>query len=200
MVAGPGSVLAWLHFVAWPQNLAAQDPPGPYAVAVSGTLLDDAFEHHAWATMRLIDACLVLTQEQLDAPVPATYGSILSTLRHMVGADTYYLGHLLGRPQVDTEHMGLAQLRALMEADRQDWRELLARGPQPGASVRDVDEGGWARDASMGLRFAQAIHHGTDHRSQVCSALTMLGVEPPEIDVWAFGAHAGRIVETELPR
>ena len=47
----------------------------------------------------------------------------------------------------------------------------------------------------MGIRLAQAIHHGTDHRSQICTALTMLGIEPPFIDVWAFGAETGRVVE-----
>ena len=40
------------------------------------------------------------------------------------------------------------------------------------------------------------IHHGTDHRSQICTALTTLGVEPPLIDVWAFGLQTGRVVET----
>jgi len=39
------------------------------------------------------------------------------------------------------------------------------------------------------------IHHGTDHRSQICTALTQLGVEPPEIDVWAYGVASGRITE-----
>jgi hypothetical protein len=49
----------------------------------------------------------------------------------------------------------------------------------------------------MGIRFAQALHHGTDHRSQICTALTMLGVEPPIIDVWAFEKEAGRNIEVE---
>ena len=49
----------------------------------------------------------------------------------------------------------------------------------------------------MGIRFAQALHHGTDHRSQICTALTRLGVEPPNIDVWVFGKEAGRNLEVE---
>ena len=49
---------------------------------MSGSLLDDAFAHHVWASLRLIDTCLVLTPEQLNAPVPGTYGSILETMRH----------------------------------------------------------------------------------------------------------------------
>jgi len=47
------------------------------------------------------------------------------------------------------------------------------------------------------MRLAQAIHHGTDHRSQTCTALTTLGIEPPEIDVWAFGREDGRAFQTD---
>jgi uncharacterized damage-inducible protein DinB len=39
------------------------------------------------------------------------------------------------------------------------------------------------------------VHHGTDHRSQVCTALTTLGIEPPLIDVWDFGEQDGRVLE-----
>ena len=51
------------------------------------------------------------------------------------------------------------------------------------------------RWAPVGFRLAQALHHGTDHRSQICTAPTTLGVEPPHIDVWDFGMDTGRIVE-----
>jgi hypothetical protein len=36
---------------------------------------------------------------------------------------------------------------------------------------------------------------GPERRSQVCTALTTLGVEPPQIDVFDFGLDAGRTVE-----
>jgi uncharacterized damage-inducible protein DinB len=49
----------------------------------------------------------------------------------------------------------------------------------------------------MGLRLAQVIQHGTDHRSQVATALTTLAIEPPEIDVWAFGRRDGRAYVTD---
>ena len=61
--------------------------------------------------------------------------------------------------------------------------------------MKDVDEEGYERDATIGIRLAQALHHGTDHRSQICTALTTLGVEPPSIDVWEFGAQTGLVVE-----
>lgn len=160
-------------------------------------LLDDAFAHHVWASLRLIDTCLVLTPEQLDAAVPGTYGSIRETMRHFVGGDSYYLSHLTGDParEIDADHMGLRQLRDVMEADERTWIELLATDLEADAVVKDVDEDGYERDATIGIRLAQALHHGTDHRSQICTALTTLGVEPPGIDVWDFGVHAGRVVE-----
>ena len=83
-----------------------------------------------------------------------------------------------------------------MEADERTWTELLAGDLERDTVVKDVDGGGWERDASMGIRLAQALDHGTDHRSQICTALTMQGVEPPLIDVWAFGAATGGVVET----
>lgn len=164
---------------------------------MSHSLLDDAVAHNVWATMRLIDTCLSLTPEQLNAPVPGTYGSVLETTRHVVGADTYYLSHLTGDParEIESGQMDLRELRTAMEADERTWVELLADHLDPDAVVRDVDQGGYARDATMGIRLAQAVHHGTDHRSQICTALTMLGVEPPVIDVWEFGAQTGRVVE-----
>ena len=46
---------------------------------MSKSLIDDAFEHHTWATLQVIDACLPLTSQQLDTTAPGTYGSILDT-------------------------------------------------------------------------------------------------------------------------
>jgi uncharacterized damage-inducible protein DinB len=168
---------------------------------MSRSLIDDGFAHHVWATLRLIDACLPLTREQLEAPVPGTYGSIMETMRHLVEADTYYLSHLTNDParEIDPGQMGLGELRAEMQAVEQTWIELLAADPDPDAVVTDVDEEGYRRDASIGVRIAQAIHHGTDHRSQICTALTTLGLEPPLIDVWAYGVQTGRVVEVPPP-
>jgi uncharacterized damage-inducible protein DinB len=160
--------------------------------------LAEAFDHHVWATLTLIDVCSSLTGEQLASTVPGTYGSILDTLRHTVGADRSYLAFLSdGRlPRVDEDAMDLAQLRAVMVENGPVWAWLLGQDRDLDAVlVRRWDDGSETR-APLGIRLAQAVHHGTDHRSQVCTALTALGIEPPDIDVWAFGAVEGRVVET----
>ena len=95
---------------------------------MSRPILADAFDHHAWATLRLIEACAPLTEEQLATAVPGTYGSIIDTLRHLVGADRNYLTLLsAGRVDpIDEEGMDLAALRGVMEEDGATWAEVVA--------------------------------------------------------------------------
>ena len=60
------------------------------------SLLADAFRHHIWATIRLLDTCAALDEAQLATGVPGTYGSIIDTLRHLVDGDVFYLNVLRG--------------------------------------------------------------------------------------------------------
>ncbi len=140
------------------------------------SLLDDAFAHHIWATERLIDACATLTREQLLTPVPGTYGPIMATLTHLVASDGWYLSFFREQPApIDEESsVTLVDLRAAIAANGAVWRDILAGDPEPDADL--VERGdGWEFHQPAGLRLAQAIHHGTDHRSQVCTALTSHG-------------------------
>lgn len=154
-----------------------------------------------WATVRLIDTCLPLDAERLGSSVPGTYGSILDTMRHIVGADVSYLVALTGGrvAPIDEERMDLAQLRAAMERNGPAWDLVLAGDLDPDVIVTRHRDDGSQSHAPLGIRLAQALHHGTDHRSQVCTALTALGIEPPEIDAWAFAWKDGRLSETPAP-
>jgi uncharacterized damage-inducible protein DinB len=161
-------------------------------------MLVDAFAHHVWATTRLIDACLALNAKQLATTVPGTYGWIIETMRHLVEGDSDYLSIMTGdrAQRIETKHMDLPELRVVMENDGALWSGLLAHDLDPDAMVKEVDDDdGYERDAAIGIRLAQALTHGTDHRSQICTALTALGVEPPGIDAWTYGLQAGRVVE-----
>jgi uncharacterized damage-inducible protein DinB len=170
-----------------------------YGSAMNGRLLADAFGHNVWATIKLIDTCLALSEEQLQTPVPGTYGSIIATMRHTVGADRSYLALLStgGITEIDEDSMDLAELRAAMAETGPVWSALLALDLDPAAMVVRHRDDGSTSGAPLGVRLAQVIHHGTDHRSQVCTALTNLGIEPPEIDVWSYAWDAGRLTETE---
>ncbi len=63
--------------------------------------------------------------------------------------------------------MDLAQLKAVMQQNGPGWTQLLAEQPR----------------------------HGTHRRSQICTALSMRGIESPGIDVWDYGFLDHRVVE-----
>ena len=157
------------------------------------SLLSDAFAHHIWATERLIDECAVLTPEQLKTPAPGAYGSIIGTLRHLVTSDSWYLTFFreTTSPIDEDAVVSLAELRSAITSNGALWMELLAGEIDPDMDVVERD-GEWELHSPVGVRLAQVVHHGTDHRSQVCTALTSLGVTLPELDVWAFARATGR--------
>jgi uncharacterized damage-inducible protein DinB len=160
--------------------------------------LADAFGHHIWASLRVIDACLALTPAQLETTVPGTFGSILDTVRHLVGADRSYLELLSGGAveRIDEEAMDLPALRAVMAENGPVWTQVVSQPLDADQVLTRHRADGSSTSAPLGIRLAQVIHHGTDHRSQIATALTPLGVTPPEIDVWDYAAADGRLNDT----
>ncbi|HET7030832.1 MAG TPA: DinB family protein [Candidatus Limnocylindrales bacterium] len=158
------------------------------------SILADAFDHHVWATLVVLDLLAPLSDEQLATTVPGTYGTILDTARHLVGSDRWYL-FVQTDGAVDAiaeEEMSVAQLREAMAPDAASWAGVLAANHDPDDDkVLHRDDGSEAH-ATWGVRLAQALDHGTDHRSQICTALTTIGIQPPEIDVWAWALTVGK--------
>lgn len=162
---------------------------------MTSSILGDSFAHHVWATQKLIDECASLTPLQLATAAAGTYGSIIDTLRHLVQSDSWYLSFFPGGPAALTderaEAMSLDQLRSQMTSNGAAWTELLAGEVDPDTDIVERDDSGELH-SPVGVRLAQVIHHGTDHRSHVCTALTNLGFTPPDIDVWAYARATGR--------
>jgi uncharacterized damage-inducible protein DinB len=157
-------------------------------------LLADAFGHHVWATIRVLDACSKLDDAQLAAAVPGTYGSILETLRHIVDGDVFYLDVLRGvHESFDKGTSDIPALRSVMEGHDVAWQRLIAGHLDATVDVVEHEDNGYDTHAPLGIRLAQALYHGADHRSQISTALTSLGIEPPAIEVWDYAAIDGRM-------
>ena len=166
---------------------------------MTNPILADAFGHHTWATLVLLDLCADLTDEQLATTVPGTFGSLIGTLRHTVAADASYLD-LLAPGEVtsidEEDRLGITELRATMLACGEAWDRLASSDLDGTREVTRNRDDGSTSTAPLSIRIVQALHHGTDHRSQVCTALTSLGIEPPEIDAWAYAWKDDRLAET----
>src|SRR4051812_12084581 len=55
------------------------------------------FRHNAWASLKLLDFCASLSDEQLDSTAVGTYGSIRDTLVHLTYAEVSYVLRVNGK-------------------------------------------------------------------------------------------------------
>lgn len=150
--------------------------------------LDYFYRHNLWANLRLLDACADLTDEQLAASAPGTYGSIIRTLTHLVGSEERYLATITGNsPENGIRRGETLDVAALREHARLSGEGLIATAAtvDPSMVLRGTfrDE---PYELSVMVVLAQAINHATDHRCHVATVLTQLGIQPPALDVWAY--------------
>lgn len=168
---------------------------------MNGALLE-AFRHNAWANMQLLQFCRDLPGEQLTTPGLGTYGGILETFNHIVLADARYLRRLAGSAphwvdseggsdpgDVDPESLDIDELLSKVEQTEKLWEELLSE-PLDAERVIILDQG--AYEAHAGVLVAQALHHGNAHREQICATLTAAGMQPPDVQAWAYADATGR--------
>jgi uncharacterized damage-inducible protein DinB len=145
------------------------------------------FEHNSWANGQIIQACYALSDEQLDTePHSATKGSIRVTLTHLVSSQRGYLA-LLTLPVEERPRVGPV-FAELQESARLSGEGLLALARD--WSAKPLKTRLQTRDGYLvepWIVMLQAINHATEHREQIKSMLTALGVTPPDIDGWSYG-------------
>ena len=138
------------------------------------TVLERLFEHNNWANQQIIQACSALTEGQLDAePQSVTKGSIRNTLMHLVGSHD-----------------------ELMESARLSGEGLIALvrdDPDKKLHSRLQTTDGYFVEPWVVL--TQVINHATEHREQIKSMLSALGVPVPDIDGWDYGVANNTLVK-----
>jgi uncharacterized damage-inducible protein DinB len=157
-------------------------------------ILVKLFEHNNWANLQIIQSCVALSGEQLDAePQIATKGSFRRTLLHLVHSQEHYLS-LLSLPLEarDTPPPAFTELRQ---------SAILS-----GEGLLSLAKGKTSRSLEAQLRTSdgylvepwvvmlQAINHATEHREQIKSMLSSLGITPPEIDGWDYGFATNALI------
>ncbi len=156
-------------------------------------VLLDAFRHNSWATKQLLAVCRNLSEEHLTAGVPSSFGSIVATLNHVIRSDAGYLRSLAGTAPTwlldRAETADFDQLHQRVEETERNWERFLTE-PLDAERVLILDHGTY--ETYAGVLIAQALHHGNAHREQICAMLTGFGVEPPDIQAWAYAHAMGR--------
>jgi uncharacterized damage-inducible protein DinB len=157
-------------------------------------ILVKLFEHNNWANREIIQACSVLSDEQLDAePQSVTKGSIRRTLLHLVSSQHGYLRTLTLplEARLDAPTVAFAELQ---ESASKSGEALLAlaRGEQKPLKPQLQTRDGFF--VEPWVLMVQIINHATEHREQISSMLSALGVTPPDLDGWAYGEVTNALI------
>jgi uncharacterized damage-inducible protein DinB len=160
------------------------------------SILGKLFEHNNWANQQIIQACSALSDEQLDAePQSATQGNIRSTLFHLVTSQQGYL-RLLTVPLNERLEPVLTPPFAELGKSASSSGEALAALARDEANM-PVKGTLQTRDGFLvepWVIMLQIINHATEHREQIKSMLSALGVTPPAIDGWDYGEFTHTLV------
>jgi uncharacterized damage-inducible protein DinB len=145
------------------------------------------FEHNNWANNQIIQACYALSDEQLNAePQSTTKGSIRRTLLHLVSSQQGYLRTLTLPPEVRLD-APTVEFSELQQSAIKSGEGLLTlvRGEQKPLNTQLKTRDGYL--VEPWVLMVQIINHATEHREQIKSMLSALGVTPPDLDGWGYG-------------
>jgi uncharacterized damage-inducible protein DinB len=158
------------------------------------------FKHHTWANLKLIEFCESLSREQFVTSAVGTYGPIVATLCHLVMAEADYVGRVNGhQPPVTLVPGEFPGFAALKEAARWSGDELLQIAQTTRAEnlvEEHSDDFKTFVHYPLASLLMQAINHATEHRTQISTIITQLGIEPPDMAGWQYMDEMGEFKET----
>lgn len=154
-------------------------------------ILSRFFKHNHWANLALLDICAKLSPAQLATDAPQTVGTIHKTLYHIAVNEARYLTVFDGDASdaIGVDHEGLPDLAIIrQQLDRTGQRLIELAESLEGDPTYETQWQGQTVHVPASLPLLQAVNHGTEHRAQIVNALRDLGIDPPHLDAWAYGA------------
>lgn len=151
---------------------------------MAADVLLEALRYNRWANLHLLDVCARLTDDQLQLSSPGTYGSIAATLLHLLAAEERYLKRLVGFEPRISEHDAFPGIAELKEHAERSGSALIDAVGKFDPDATTVGRNEW--EVKNWVAMTQAIHHGNDHRTHICTILGQNDIDYGDMDVWAF--------------
>ncbi|HEX9099293.1 MAG TPA: DinB family protein [Candidatus Dormibacteraeota bacterium] len=162
-------------------------------------LLVEAFRYNKWANLHLLDVCSGFSEEQLQMTSRGTYGTLAATFLHMLAAEQRYIKRLGGaEPQINERDETFPGVAALREHAVRSGDALIEIAPR--ITPEEAHESKYSNRPFMlhsWVVLIQALHHGNDHRTHICTILGHYGLTYGDMDVWAYGQATGGLTPIE---
>jgi uncharacterized damage-inducible protein DinB len=149
------------------------------------------FQHNLWANDEMLAACGGLSEAQLAIELAGTYGRLDQTLVHLARAQGGYVRRLTGWEPGPEHTLEYEDHFPGTDAISRHLRFTGDRLVEFAATISADQELSFVYDGRpqrlpAWVVLLQAAYHATEHRQQVATILTGLGIEPPEPDLWAY--------------
>ncbi|WP_346906594.1 DinB family protein [uncultured Roseibium sp.] len=150
--------------------------------------------YNRWANGRLYDAAELLSDEEWERDVRAFFGSMCGTLNHILVADRIWMNRFTGTGEThkvlsDLPHPHFGDLRrerGAMDDRIADWVDTLDEETLEGlfsyvpvTNPKEVTQ-------PLAPALAHFFNHQTHHRGHAHMILSVLGHEPPSLDLIYF--------------
>ncbi len=156
-------------------------------------LLVEAFRYNKWANLHLLDVCGGFSEAQLEMTSTGTYGTLGATFLHLLAAEQRYIKRLGGgEPQINERDDKLPDIATLREHAVRSGDQLIEIAPR--ITPDEAQEAKYADQRFMlhsWVVLLQALHHGNDHRTHICTILGHNGLTYGDMDVWAYAEAVG---------
>ena len=157
--------------------------------------LAELIRYNNWANQQILQTCQKLSEDQLAATMPGSYGTVRETLEHIIKGEAFYLWLLTGhRPHPSFQWDARPGLAAMRDYATQVGNALVEAVDQirPTDRVYEEDQGNKFQYQALAI-FIQIINHGIEHRTNITTILSAKQHTPPGVDGWSYlSAHPDR--------
>jgi uncharacterized damage-inducible protein DinB len=157
------------------------------------------YDYSYWANARLFPVIARLTEEEFTREVAGSFGSVRSTLVHMMSAEAGWLDRCGGPPRgerlnpADFPTIDTVTSRwATYEEQLRRFLGSLTDADLTRSVTYTIPPLGMSGEGRVGDLLHHAAVHNTHHRGQVALLLRMLGQIPGNVDILFYYADAYR--------
>ena len=165
-------------------------------------------KHMAWANHEILTQVAAMPDESLDAYAVNPEWTAREIMRHIASSATYYGYRLLDKESLTETELAewqvkleathvppatMKDMQVLLKRLKAADAELLRAAQQPEGFVVHTMDGRTVSRARSTI-ISQSIHHATEHRAQLISALEargFVGINLDDYDVWYYSDTIG---------
>ena len=161
--------------------------------------LERLLKHMAWANQKTIEHLMTLPPEAIQAFATNPEWKVAEIIRHIVASGNFYVYRITGSAPTDRNENEVSPVIAKDLVSLAKRALLVDQALLECEKLEDIQVEFLNHEKKVVKRWrstilSQSVHHATEHRAQIASALEAKGftsVDLDELDLWSFESDQG---------